>query len=711
MIVVAFCLLLLNLCFAHVFVPGEQPASFSVLLLNGSTFSYTVPSTPAHVAPLIVLVFNRNSSIDRHMWTSDASIDDFLRVGSTNASANFLVVSAISASDMSFLKSRFDARVNLLLSHADRQRWRDRVAFAAQPIDSQPGAPFFAPLLNQWNSTAPFINAAIGGGSPLFTFARLDARFDFLPSGARLFGNASLELAYLSNACSNQTSVNVTARVVLTEFSVQCDAYAQAANLIALNALGMLAFDPSSGDMPEINCQGFEECSNGLYGNFFASTIDARAGSKLKSILLSHARAGAAVDLHVKCLDVETPEREDAETVRCAVAEVATGLSSPRVLISFENVVTVGQSFAIDGGNLRLPRGLVPVQGLRETGFFLYPSLIFAAWADQALTYQQRHVDDRVQQLISKSASHLFVPTFAGEKTGTWAAVGTLKNVTLPPASALQRFTRLFLEFELNCWNSILDRECPIWDRIVSIYATCGASPRIELGRWVNNFGRQNGRWITDATAWLPALARRSSNQCTFEVSITSTRFWAPYLNLLFIEDAGVSTKPTQIVPLWPLGYYAFNASYPAMFAPIAINTMPQGVKRIEISALITGHGSDSNGCGEFCNQTHTFWVAPRSSNQQFVTFSASANEAGTAFGCADQVPNGVQPNSRGTWLYGRGMWCNGRQVDPLTFDVTSLLMNGGVIIYNATNDGHAPNGTGGIPSYIDFEAFLTIWT
>ena len=71
-------------------------------------------------------------------------------------------------------------------------------------------------------------------------------------------------------------------------------------------------------------------------------------------------------------------------------------------------------------------------------------------------------------------------------------------------------------------------------------------------------------------------------------------------------------------------------------------------------------------------------------------------------------------PNEHGTWLYGRGGWCDGDAVAPHVFDVTSQLsfVSDNVIVYNATNQGHAPNPQKGVgrAAYIAFEAFLTIW-
>lgn len=703
------------------FNPGDQPPAFSVALSNGSTFAYTPPAMPTHVTPIVVMLFNRNSSLHQFMWADNSSLDDFLAVGARSASANYLVISANAAKDLSFVQARFNSRLALLPAALQAQ-WRSRVAFAAQPVQSLPAASFIAPLLQQWNTTMPVLNSVLevgGKQKPLFTFGRIDARFDFLPSGAAIYGNSSLELVYLGAACDNATSLNVTGRVVLVELNANCDAFVQATVAISLNAIGMLLFDPVGQLMPEINCHG-DECNDSLYGSFFAATIERTAGAKLKALLQTIAHVPASSHILVACKDERVdvlPRASSARlepTVRCQTRHVpigdsGVGQSSSRLLISFANPVTIGSAFAIDGGNLRFPSVLAPVQGLREVGGMLYPSLVFYGWADQGLTYQQQRIDDRLRTLMA--GNYLIVPTLAGEKTG--GIVTTYKNITMPSVSTLLPFNKLFLEFELECWAGTLDRECPIWDRIVSVWVQCGGE-QFELGRWINEFRRRNGRWITDASAWLPALRTNlgAANECQFSINIytINNKYWAPYLNLLFVQDQSIPVTPLQVTSLWPYGYYNFNSSYASLFPPVTITSLPAGTKRVEIAAIITGHGSDSNGCGEFCNQTHTFWLQPLVGAMQSKSFSA--DEAGTQYGCADQVPFGVQPNGYGTWEYGRGMWCNGRQVDPLIWDVTNLLLPSGsaVLVYNATNAGHPPNGSGGIQAYVDFEAVLVAW-
>eukprot|EP00019_Armaparvus_languidus_P008663 CAMPEP_0168604656 /NCGR_PEP_ID=MMETSP0420-20121227/15452_1 /TAXON_ID=498008 /ORGANISM="Pessonella sp." /LENGTH=137 /DNA_ID=CAMNT_0008643865 /DNA_START=702 /DNA_END=1113 /DNA_ORIENTATION=+ len=130
-----------------------------------------------------------------------------------------------------------------------------------------------------------------------------------------------------------------------------------------------------------------------------------------------------------------------------------------------------------------------------------------------------------------------------------------------------------------------------------------------------------------------------------------------------------------------------FQSKLAKNFPPAAIlPQLLQNVHKVELVAVITGHGADSNQCAEFCNQTHSFYVgnAP--------PLNISFHDAGTQFGCAERVPEGVVPNEHGTWLYGRGGWCEGQQVSPHVLDITRLAFSGNLpkmIVYNATNEGH----------------------
>lgn len=48
--------------------------------------------------------------------------------------------------------------------------------------------------------------------------------------------------------------------------------------------------------------------------------------------------------------------------------------------------------------------------------------------------------------------------------------------------------------------------------------------------------------------------------------------------------------------------------------------------------------------------------------------------DPGSPLGCAMRVKEGALPNEYGTWLYGRGGWCDGLQVEPWVTDVTGQV-------------------------------------
>lgn len=73
--------------------------------------------------------------------------------------------------------------------------------------------------------------------------------------------------------------------------------------------------------------------------------------------------------------------------------------------------------------------------------------------------------------------------------------------------------------------------------------------------------------------------------------------------------------------------------------------------------------------------------------------------DAGTEWGCADDVLYGGVPNQHGTWYYGRGGWCDGAAVRPWVVDITDALLppparSAGHLIGGAGAGAAAPNNT-----------------
>ena len=113
----------------------------------------------------------------------------------------------------------------------------------------------------------------------------------------------------------------------------------------------------------------------------------------------------------------------------------------------------------------------------------------------------------------------------------------------------------------------------------------------------------------------------------------------------------------------WPGG--GLDTNY-ATRNPVARFTPPAGTRRVELYALVTGHGAATGQCAEFCNHQHHFSLNGGAER------SLRHPEAQTLDGCRDRVDEGVVPNQHGTWYFGRGGWCPGLDVRPFTADLTA---------------------------------------
>ncbi|KAG7282946.1 hypothetical protein CRUP_028463 [Coryphaenoides rupestris] len=267
----------------------------------------------------------------------------------------------------------------------------------------------------------------------------------------------------------------------------------------------------------------------------------------------------------------------------------------------------------------------------------------------------------------------------------------------------------LELDASLSCPGR-RDDSCAHWDHTVQLFLCCKRLRpycNLELGRWITPYRRGIGRWLTDVSPLLPLLAAGS---CTFTMK---TAWWAmPWvvsLNLRFSTNQTVTGQsrdqffPFAVMPLYGGG--TFDKNYNKGRQPIKI-PIPPSTKKVLLYAVITGHGSDDHDCAEFCVTSHNFAVNGINNTLVFHT-------AGSGLGCAVRVKEGVVPNEHGTWLYGRGGWCCGLQVDPWTIDVTGQLdlssQRANVLLYYGLFEGRDPNPTKD-PGYIILSSFLVFY-
>ncbi|XP_051872729.1 uncharacterized protein si:dkey-256h2.1 [Pristis pectinata] len=317
---------------------------------------------------------------------------------------------------------------------------------------------------------------------------------------------------------------------------------------------------------------------------------------------------------------------------------------------------------------------------LSELGWFLYPSLNFIVWQAEWFNYM-KNLEAKLQR--PAFVINVFNDTvMQGDK-------GVVAIIDLPEDQS--SFNHLELDVSLSCPGTT-DETCAHWDHRIELYVCCKENSsycNLELGRWITPFRRRIGHWLTDVSPLLPLL---NAAKCTFTMKTVPWAMpWKPSLNLRFGKVSQVSAgysstlRPFQLLQLFTGG--TFNINYNKKYQPIKF-AVPPSTRKVELYAVITGHGSDENGCGEFCVTSHHFVINGIFNNSRIF------DNAGTSFGCADKVSEGVVPNEHGTWLYGRNGWCDGQDVAPWTRDVTKQVNMDGLnsILYFGWFNGKDPN-------------------
>ncbi|XP_071505492.1 uncharacterized protein [Diadema antillarum] len=343
--------------------------------------------------------------------------------------------------------------------------------------------------------------------------------------------------------------------------------------------------------------------------------------------------------------------------------ELLDSLENGQWNVSFQTTPSENFYFAIDAQGL-----------LAEMGWLLFPSFQFFVWQAQWFDY-------RTELLRNLSQEVLLVPIV--NDTIMQGHQGVVKTIKMP---SLEKVTGIELDAALSCPGT-RDESCPPWDHTVQLYLCCDENSPLcgmELGRWITPFRRRIGRWLTDVSPLAPLF---TSDTCTFTMQTAWwAQAWTASLNLRIHRAESADSGPKQIIPLFRGG--TFNQTYNSHRKPINF-TVAEEVRKVVLYAVITGHGSDNNGCGEFCVTSHHFVVNDHPNVNKFTN-------AGTPEGCADRTPTGVEPNEHGTWLYGRDGWCDGREVDPWVVDITAQVKLGtaNTITYFGWFNGTDPNPT-----------------
>lgn len=283
-------------------------------------------------------------------------------------------------------------------------------------------------------------------------------------------------------------------------------------------------------------------------------------------------------------------------------------------------------------------------------------------------------------------------------------------DAVLPDGATMATFDTLEADLRTDCLNH-RDGDCGAWDYLSHLWlcseeapspdagAPADASPDAgpapilrcdtELARWITTYWRE-GRWVTDISGVLPLLRRGGRQHLRWYASRQFDPRPAPYVASLALRfgNRRREVRPFDTRLLFQGG--ALNSTWAARH-PAQRFTVPADTRRAELYVLVTGHGSATSQCAEFCNHGHHFAF---NGHDHLVDFP----EARSPDGCVERVDQGVVPNQHGTWYFGRGGWCPGWDVRPVVIDVTSELRAGAEneLSYTATVDGRVISSMAG---------------
>ncbi|MCP4806422.1 MAG: hypothetical protein GY913_22165 [Proteobacteria bacterium] len=328
--------------------------------------------------------------------------------------------------------------------------------------------------------------------------------------------------------------------------------------------------------------------------------------------------------------------------------------------------IATGRSAGLDGSYGEYVAGVeYPVFGvdregaLREVGYLADPhegweTTNWEYLGDEAALHAFEAA--REDTLVARDATVLRL--WDGVEVGSeeWGAFST----DLTDAAA--GHNRVDVDITLGCGGPWYDA-CPAWDTVNWLFV-CDQDGEdcVELARLVTGYWR-GGRWVMDGTQVLdrlqgPASFTYSGGQV--KLVTVDLRFWSD----------GTDRAPLASNQVWWDNDSFWTDEWVAAHQDHAF-TPPADATRVELVHAITGHGSDSEGCAEFCASSHAFHV-------NGTEFRTDFDDAGSRDGCRDRVGTaGVLPNQAGTWTYGRAGWCPGQGVEPVRVDITSAVTLG----------------------------------
>lgn len=235
------------------------------------------------------------------------------------------------------------------------------------------------------------------------------------------------------------------------------------------------------------------------------------------------------------------------------------------------------------------------------------------------------------------------------------------------PKDANKTYRKILMIFTLGQYNcSSGEQYCHQWDYTVRNIIMTRTGDTLEMARFMTPFATSG--WSRFGSAWKQPYVFDVTNYAALLFDTATVRIkyegysggFTANVKFAFIEG----TPDRNVTGFSKL--YDFTATYGSGSDPInpkfATKTItpPANTKTGTLQHIVTGHGSDDNGCCEFDNHGYKVNVNNTQIAHQDIWRDNCASN--------DLYPQG------GTWIYDRSNWCPGAVVYPYNHTLPTVV-------------------------------------
>lgn len=208
---------------------------------------------------------------------------------------------------------------------------------------------------------------------------------------------------------------------------------------------------------------------------------------------------------------------------------------------------------------------------------------------------------------------------------------------------------------------------CGSWDYTTSVYAMPSNADTVELGRVITPYASdwpltRKHDYIIEVTDYASILKGNTGMRYIYE-----GYSWGFTLTLKIEFIEGTPARKALAVENIYDGYFLYGKTAdPIESHLISKNfTYNAPATNAAIKNIISGHGMDQTGCGEFCSKYYQQKINGTSLGQKQLW----KNDCGL---------NNVSPQT-GTWVFDRANWCPGEAVYPIVHELKNVTSAGNV--------------------------------